>query len=351
MYHLPSSCLVLFFLFSMFHHLPCTSSQQELGGCESQFHCGNITAGFPFSGANRPKACGHPSLELHCFNNKASIIISNHLYDVLHIDPKSKTLILDRSELRVSFCNATFTAATLPPEIFELSPTYKNLSVFYLCNPKLPYHSSYTCPGKGLISVSQTLDYHNSCDDSFTINVPKSFVPEEKELNITNLESALREGFDVKLTIDERACQECSSSHGICSFEDTTQPVSFTDAAVNRLVAAIRMISCTLNFLQWGTRLVMDYWQRRMRPPGVQARMDEKPFKRLHWIVRKKRQYSCIWTSAEYTAKAIPVKIILEKLFKRVSRLDKTENIRGAWTLGVPVVVIFRLQVDSSAIV
>ncbi|CAH2065753.1 unnamed protein product [Thlaspi arvense] len=221
MYYLPTSCLLFFVLFSLFHHLSCAPSKKEPGWCEALFECGNITAGFPFSGGNRPQFCGHPSLELHCYKNTTSMIISNHLYDVLHIDPKSKTLRLDRSELRVSFCNATFTAATLPPDIFELSPTYKSLTVFYLCNPKLPYHSSYTCPGRGLISVSQTLDYHNSCDDSFTINVPKSFVPEEKELNITNLESALREGFDVKLKIDEKACQGCLSSNGTCGFDST----------------------------------------------------------------------------------------------------------------------------------
>ncbi|KAH0875271.1 hypothetical protein HID58_072633 [Brassica napus] len=82
--------------------------------------------------------------------------------------------------------------ATLPPEIFELSQMYKNLTVFHHCNSKLPYRSSYTCP----------------------VIVPKSFVPEEKELNMTNLESVLSKGFEVKVKIDEKACQECSSNHG-----------------------------------------------------------------------------------------------------------------------------------------
>ncbi|XP_024007681.1 LEAF RUST 10 DISEASE-RESISTANCE LOCUS RECEPTOR-LIKE PROTEIN KINASE-like 1.4 isoform X3 [Eutrema salsugineum] len=223
MYYLPTSCLVLFFFLSLPHHLSSASSKKELGWCEALFQCGNITAGFPFSGGNRPQICGHPLLELHCFQNHTSIIISDHLYDVLHIDQTSKTLTLARAELQGSFCNATFSAATLPPETFELSPNYKSLTVFYLCDPKLPHRSNYTCPGRGPISVSQTLDYHNSCQDSFTINVPKSFVPEEKELDVKRLESALSEGFDVEVKIDEKACQECSSSHGICSFESTTQ--------------------------------------------------------------------------------------------------------------------------------
>ncbi|CAL9239580.1 unnamed protein product, partial [Arabidopsis halleri] len=221
MYYLPSSCLVLFFLYSLFHHLPCVSSKQELGLREAQFQCGNITAGFPFWGGNRHKDCGHPLLELRCPNNITSLTISNHLYYVHHIDQTSQTLRLSRSELEGSFCNATFTATTLPPQIFELSPTFKNLTVFYLYDPKLSYHSSYTCPGSSSISVSKNLDYRKSCHDSFTINVPKSFVPDEKELNLTHIESALREGFEVKLKIDQKACQDCSS-HEICGFNNTT---------------------------------------------------------------------------------------------------------------------------------
>ncbi|KAF8080816.1 hypothetical protein N665_0921s0010, partial [Sinapis alba] len=223
MYHLPTFCLVFFLLFSLFHHLSCASTKKELGWCEAIFECGNITAGFPFSGGSRPQFCGHPSLELHCYNNKTSIIITNHLYDVLHIDQTSKTLRLAKAELGGHFCTATFTTTTLPPEIFELSPTSQSLTVYYLCDRNYRYSSSYTCPDRGPVSVSKNLDYHKSCQDSFTINVPKSYVPEEKELNLKYLENALHEGFDVKVKINEQTCEECVSSHGICGFKNTTQ--------------------------------------------------------------------------------------------------------------------------------
>ncbi|CAA7059746.1 unnamed protein product [Microthlaspi erraticum] len=223
MYNLPTSCLVFLLLFSLFHHLSSASSKQEHGWCETLFQCGNVTVGFPFSGGNRPQFCGHPLLQLHCFKDQTSIIISNHLYLVLDIDQASNTLRLSRAELIGSFCLATFTATTLPPEIFELSPNYKNLTVFYVCDPMLHYHSSYKCPGRGPVSMSENHDYHSSCDDSFMINVPKSFVPEEKELNRSKLESVLSKGFEVIVKIDKKACQECSSSHGICGFENTTQ--------------------------------------------------------------------------------------------------------------------------------
>ncbi|XP_048610999.1 LEAF RUST 10 DISEASE-RESISTANCE LOCUS RECEPTOR-LIKE PROTEIN KINASE-like 2.7 [Brassica napus] len=38
---------------------------------------------------------------------------------------------------------------------------------------------------------------------------------------MTHLESALREGFEVKVNIDENACQECLSSHAFCGFDQT----------------------------------------------------------------------------------------------------------------------------------
>ncbi|CAG7892929.1 unnamed protein product [Brassica rapa] len=220
---LPTSSLVFFSLFFFSNHLSCASTKKELGWCEAIFECGNITAGFPFSGGSRPQFCGHPSLELHCFNNKTSIIISDHLYDVLHIDLTSKTIKLAKAELGGSFCTATFTTTTLPPEIFELSPTSQSLTVFYLCDHNFSYSSSYTCPDRGPVSVSQNLDYHKSCQDSFKINVPKSYVPEEKDLDLKRLENALHEGFEVHLKIDEQPCEECLSSQGICGFNNTTQ--------------------------------------------------------------------------------------------------------------------------------
>ncbi|KAF2599811.1 hypothetical protein F2Q68_00008411 [Brassica cretica] len=64
----------------------------------------------------------------------------------------SKTRKLAKAELRGSFCTDTFTITTLSSEIFELSPTPQSLTVFY-----------------------------------FTINVPKSYIPEEKELNLKHL--------------------------------------------------------------------------------------------------------------------------------------------------------------------
>ncbi|XP_010470575.1 PREDICTED: LEAF RUST 10 DISEASE-RESISTANCE LOCUS RECEPTOR-LIKE PROTEIN KINASE-like 2.8 [Camelina sativa] len=218
MYHLPTFCLIIFFIFSLIHPLPCASSNQRLGWCETPFQCGNITVGFPFSGGNRRKDCGHPLLQLHCNkNNITSLFISNQKYSVLHLDQTSNTLTLAKQDLLGSFCSSVFTNTTLPPETFELSPTYKTITVFYQCSSLPPSLSSYTCPDIGPISVSENPGIKpENCRSSFTLKVPTSFVTKEKDLNVTNLESVLRKGFEVKVVINENACQQCLSSHGKC---------------------------------------------------------------------------------------------------------------------------------------
>ncbi|CAN6995883.1 unnamed protein product [Brassica oleracea var. botrytis] len=218
MYYFSIYPLVLFFLFSIFHHLPCASSKLEL--CETLFECGNITAGFPFWGGTRHRNCGHPLLELLCNKNSStSIIISDQEYSVFHLNQTSNTIKLTRPDFLGSFCSSVFTNTTLPPQIFELLPTYKNITVFYRCDPFLPYLSSHTCPKIGLISLSE--NHNGTCRNGFTVNVPTSFIATEKRLNMTNLESVLRKGFEVKLKIDRKACQQCLSTHGSCGFNHT----------------------------------------------------------------------------------------------------------------------------------
>ncbi|KAG7589156.1 Protein kinase domain [Arabidopsis suecica] len=219
MYYLPTSFLVLFFLFSLFHHLPCASSKQKLGWCESQFQCGNITAGFPFWGGNRPEVCGHPLLELRCLDNITSLTISDHLYHVLSINHTYNTLRIARTDFLQSICLSPFpfANATLPPEIFNILPSYKSVTL-YRCYPVLPDLARYGCPAIGSVSVSNNLENPVNCEARFVVNVPTSFVTKEIKLNITNLVSDIRNGFEVKLKIDENSCQECSSSHKYCGF-------------------------------------------------------------------------------------------------------------------------------------
>ncbi|XP_022551747.2 LEAF RUST 10 DISEASE-RESISTANCE LOCUS RECEPTOR-LIKE PROTEIN KINASE-like 1.4 isoform X1 [Brassica napus] len=201
MYYLPTSSMVLFFIFFLFHHLPCASSKQELGRCETPFLCGSITAGFPFWGGNLDKLCGYPSLELHCNKDITSLTISDQEFCVLQINQSSNTLRLARTDHMGSFCSSNFTNTTLPPKLFKLSPTYKRVTVVYYCNPFGLKFQGYNCPKTGMIFVSDNPENYNFCLAGFTANVPRSFVAKRNDL--ADLESVLKKGFEVKMKIDK----------------------------------------------------------------------------------------------------------------------------------------------------
>ncbi|CAL9224442.1 unnamed protein product [Arabidopsis halleri] len=225
----PNSCLVFLLFLSYFHHLPRALSQRE-PSCDTLFRCGNLTAGFPFWGVARPQPCGHPSLGLHCnkqsistsSTSSTSLIISGLMYRVLEVNITTSTLKLVRQDFSGPFCSISFSGAMLTPELFELLPDYKTLSAYYLCNTRIHYPANFTCSNKGVGSMYQGDLYPNYCGGSFNITVPIGYAPEEEGLNVTNLERVLKKGFEVKLSIDERPCQECKSTGGICAYQVAT---------------------------------------------------------------------------------------------------------------------------------
>ncbi|CAN6933776.1 unnamed protein product [Brassica oleracea] len=229
-----TSYLVIFVLFPLLHRLPCTSSKQELGVCESPFQCGEISAGFPFWGGNRPENCGLPQLELHCRNKSSTyLIISDQEYSVLKVSRTNYTITLARPDLLGRICSAKFNTTALPSDIFEILPAYKELEVYYLCDRRYFSKQNYTCPSdKGLVLVFEEQHGELHCNNSFTVIVRKSFVPlEEDEFDSYELERVIRNGFEVKVKIDETTCEECSSSGGICSFNGTAQVCCKTNSS------------------------------------------------------------------------------------------------------------------------
>ncbi|KAH0885464.1 hypothetical protein HID58_061560 [Brassica napus] len=242
----PNSCLILIFFSFYFHHLPCALSQPDLKFCDNLFHCGNITAGFPFWGEARPEPCGHPSLGLHCHqnSNKTYFIFSGQMYSVLFLDNSTNTLGLARQDfLGVSFCNSTLTGTTLTNELFQLSPDYTTLFVYYLCEPHLTNPANFKCPKIGIASLHRSNENHKKCSASFNISVPTSYAPEMKTLNLDRLQTVLQKGFEVKLRIDGKPCQECKSTGGVCGY-DVDTPVcckrnSSSKIKCNRMIPSV----------------------------------------------------------------------------------------------------------------
>ncbi|RID54075.1 hypothetical protein BRARA_G01427 [Brassica rapa] len=211
-------CLILLLLF---HHIPCVTSQRAPRGfCDTLIHCGNISVGFPFWGENRHQRCGHPSLKLNCnkHSNTTTLFISGYNYSLLHIDNTTNIIRLFRQDFSTSFCSASFSSAPLPSVLFQNLPSYKSLTVYYYCDPRRNLLGNFTCPypEKGLGSLVQFSKYRKLCEKSFKVTVPTSYVPDEQALSLTHLESVLKKGFEVKMTIGEKFCQDCIIPGGHC---------------------------------------------------------------------------------------------------------------------------------------
>ncbi|KAF8108219.1 hypothetical protein N665_0113s0009 [Sinapis alba] len=217
----PPSVLCLIILLLLFHHCPCVTSQRAPRGfCDTLIHCGNISVGFPFWGEKRHERCGHPSLKLNCNkrSNTTTLFISGYNYSLLHIDNTSNIIRLFRQDLSRSFCSASFSSTPLPSELFQNLPSYKSLTVFYYCDYRHHLLGNFTCPypEKGLGSLVRISNIRKLCDKSFEVTVPTSYVPDEQALNLTHLESVLKKGFEVKMTIGEKFCQDCIIPGGHC---------------------------------------------------------------------------------------------------------------------------------------
>lgn len=211
-------CLILLLLF---HHIPCVTSQRAPRGfCDTLIHCGNISVGFPFWGENRHQRCGHPSLKLNCnkYSNTTTLFISGYNYSLLHIDNTSNIIRLFRQDFSSSFCSASFSSTPLPSVLFQNLPSYKSLTVYYYCDPRRNLLGNFTCPypEKGLGSLVQNSKYRKLCEKSFKVTVPTSYVPDEQALSLTHLESVLKKGFEAKMTIGEKFCQDCIIPGGHC---------------------------------------------------------------------------------------------------------------------------------------
>ncbi|CAN6830742.1 unnamed protein product [Brassica oleracea] len=140
-----------------------------------------------------------------------------------------KESITLRLSISGSFCSALFSSSPLPQNLLQNLPSYKSLTVFYICDPRRHFLGNFTCPMNNIGSVVQDSRYNKLCDKRFSVIVPASYVPEEEALNITHLESCntrlllsrervLRKGFEAKLNMEEIPCPECLSTGEICGF-------------------------------------------------------------------------------------------------------------------------------------
>ncbi|KAL5743353.1 hypothetical protein ACOSQ2_026473 [Xanthoceras sorbifolium] len=120
--------------------------------CDVQFHCGNITVGYPFWGEpSRPQHCAaHQELKLNCEDDGdhqlPTMKINGVYYWVLNVSLEAQTLRIARKDYENGICSPEYPNTTINPELLNYSDGYENLTILYDCpsSPGLPVH--FACP-------------------------------------------------------------------------------------------------------------------------------------------------------------------------------------------------------------
>ncbi|XVF71599.1 hypothetical protein PTKIN_Ptkin12aG0051500 [Pterospermum kingtungense] len=193
---------------------------------DAQFECGNITAGYPFSGNGIPSFCGHPDLQLDCeyATNSTTINIGDVRYEVLDILPDGQTLKIARQDLiKTDSCYPEFQNSDLDFGLFELvyASAYANVTLLYGCkNFTQTSLGHLNCTGNGdrYKDVWLVSEVNGSVPCSSSVTVPILRSSWAGTLNYSLLIGVLKEGFEVKWKADSQLCQICKETGGACGF-------------------------------------------------------------------------------------------------------------------------------------
>ncbi|KAK0598317.1 hypothetical protein LWI29_033638 [Acer saccharum] len=204
------------------------SDPERYHSCSIPFNCGNISAGYPFWGDNRPQSCGHPDFGLRCENPMTTIVLNQVSYYVKDIDVEAHVLKIASKDLYYGgFCYSDqlqshphINITEIDSELFQYVTGYRNLTVLYGC-PFSATHPGYLNCTQGYMSSShsnvfiQTGDYGSErCNYSVTVPVAKNTT-----LVADALQEAIYEGFELKWDLSSKACEDCRNSNGSCGYD------------------------------------------------------------------------------------------------------------------------------------
>ena len=197
--------------------------------CNAQFICGNISAGFPFSGPGIPPDCGHPGLQLDCKNDTPTIEIYYVRYQVLDIHPDP--LRIARQEIYIiSLCKPEFQNSVLDYKLFDFvnASGYANVTLLYGClNLTQTLHFNYSANIHGYKDVWVVSEGISSVSCPANVKVPivRSFLA--GIFNYLLLLEGSKVGFEVKWKQDRQVCQKFKRTGGACGFDPANQTTCF----------------------------------------------------------------------------------------------------------------------------
>ncbi|KAH7842940.1 hypothetical protein Vadar_010874 [Vaccinium darrowii] len=237
----PISCI--FITIASLIHLPASLAQgnEFYLNCSQLFQCGNIQGiGYPFWGANRPQACGHPSFSLNCTGDAPVLTIETRPYRVLAIDNTTYTLKVVREEFWDNSCPQNLYNATLDTSVFYYTSDTENLVLSYGCtssSPSITIPGQFSCLANGTSgtfgiysSTSVTAGMANiptgvTCNTSVMMRVDST---EAQALASSggNVTQVLNGGVGLLWQANNSNCEQCVNSGGQCG-TNSSNPGSF----------------------------------------------------------------------------------------------------------------------------
>ncbi|XP_044505176.1 LEAF RUST 10 DISEASE-RESISTANCE LOCUS RECEPTOR-LIKE PROTEIN KINASE-like 1.4 isoform X2 [Mangifera indica] len=248
----PSFCLFTVTIIFIIVHVPASVSATyaKYENCSAPFHCANLeNVSYPFWGASRPEYCGHPGYELDCAGEFAEVTILKIDYKVLEVNYSSRTLTVAMEDYWDNICPLKLVDGSIDFSLFNYTSDTENITLYYRCPALLedisaellPFQFNCSSADKNPYNFFSIWDsdrvnssmteaicsYLSSCDTKVTISVGQTtFTAIERNPTLVNLMEALREGFGLQWFINDRLCDQCQGSGGLCGYDSDTR--SFT---------------------------------------------------------------------------------------------------------------------------
>ncbi|XP_048422234.1 G-type lectin S-receptor-like serine/threonine-protein kinase At1g61500 isoform X2 [Pyrus x bretschneideri] len=233
------------FAFFVLISIPLSSSFDSYTTCSNTFNCGGITkVGFPFWGDGRPDNCGYPELKLACSNDVTTIEIMRVKYRLLKINQGEQTLKVVRDDYYDKICSPKFGDTKLDSNLFDYVSGSSDFTLLYDCASS-SLAEGFKCPDNetyaNVAAVPAAVPGTPICESKVVrISDPTGFRI-ISILNVTALEAAVREGFEVKYKVNSGKCDECVGSKGVCHCPNqTSEPRTYSaarTAAINNTAA------------------------------------------------------------------------------------------------------------------
>uniref|UniRef100_A0A1J3FJ69 non-specific serine/threonine protein kinase n=1 Tax=Noccaea caerulescens TaxID=107243 RepID=A0A1J3FJ69_NOCCA len=224
-----SLLLIVYVFFSVAGLTSCFSNDQRYEKCRLLPRCGsgpslfpNIT--YPFWGNNisKPSFCGQKEFELSCKENQnLTIEIKNITLRIVSANLSDKTITVADDSLLEGACSKILSFNG--DNRFGLSPKTQKIDLFDCpLSSSLPTISCQESNGsRRIYHVFRSSDPPRSCSKVGEIPMLESAKNALLQSNDSNrsLRIALEKGFELRYSIQDNICRDCTDSSGICGSE------------------------------------------------------------------------------------------------------------------------------------